>query len=407
MNSETGVQEPQAGAAAAASLGAPPARDSAKPFQQALPSTVPPPGQEANADPNAAAFSAQQQLVTPIAPLNPLSPGQLAAFGVVDFSKEDGGSGQFILGADAASMEQYLADTAAFERQTVRWVHVSWARAVAQRAIAGSPNYPPKSVTDAKGTTATSFYQGPANPAGLDQGIAEADRMIQLARSLATYKATRIKPTRTYQKQTLSIDEYGVSLSIPVYAEDRIKTALAEMPMGRRRGGAKGQVMPRPLHPVPTAIQYADRTGTPFRVGTGSEAVLGTADVETSNVKESVLEAMARIEGRLLKRGRLELRLEFVRGWRVDDIRMLLITSLSLLDDELDSDLFADLQGSILSTVNLYTDAPSLIGAILRAMLEVSAEVVTFLEESFSDAESLVFAKPSTIYQQGMFLQIS
>jgi hypothetical protein len=79
---------------------------------------------------------------------------------------------------------------------------------------------------------------------------------------------------------------------------------------------------------------------------------------------------------------------------------VLLITSLSLLDDDLDDDLFADVQGSILSTVNLYPDAPSLIGAILRAMLEVSAEVVTFLEESFSDAESLVFAKPTTIYQQ-------
>ncbi|KAI9005012.1 hypothetical protein DFJ74DRAFT_742402 [Hyaloraphidium curvatum] len=362
-------------------------------FQQAPPPTEPPAG----ADPSLAAPTTAPAVIEPVPPLNPVPAGALPCFGVVDFSKDEGGGGQYVLGADAASLEHYLAETAAFERQTVRWVHLSWARAVAQRAIASGPSYPPTSAGSGKGSAAKAFYNAETSSAGLDQGLAEADRMIQLARSLATFKSSRPKPARTFQKQTLSIDEFGVSLSIPVYAEDRLGKSFARADTPKRRAGG---ITPRPLHPVPTAIQYADRTGTPFRVGSSAE-VMGGPDVEFS-VRESVLEALSRIEGRLLKRGRLELRLEFVRGWRVDDIRMLLITSLSLLDDELDDDLFADLQGSILSTVNLYPDAPSLIGAILRSMLEVSAEVVTFLEESFSDAESLVFAKPTTIYQQAL-----
>ncbi len=203
----------------------------------------------------------------------------------------------------------------------MRWVHVSWARTVAQRALQGGvKTYPPPSNSD-KQSISNNFYNSETNPAGLDQGLAEADRMVQLVKSLATYKTSRPKPLRTFQKQTLSIDEFGVSLSIPVYAEDKLGNAYAKSLAEKRRGtSGKGMVTPRPLHPVPTAIQYADSTGTPFRVGGSATDVMGGPEV-VGKVKESVLEALSRIEGRLLKRGRLELRLEFVRGWRVDDIR--------------------------------------------------------------------------------------
>jgi hypothetical protein len=192
--------------------------------------------------------------------------------------------------------------------------------------------------------------------------------IVKTIRNLGSFRGgKKVVGGRTFQKQTLTIDESGVSFSIPVYAED---------------------------------ANYSDFEGIELSASSKREESFGSTYTYI-RPETTVLEALSRVEGRTLKRGRMECRIEFVRGWRVDDIRMLLLTVLSLRDPELENDLFADPMRGIMPTANVHNDGTALLGSVLRSVIEVMAEVVTFMEDAFADAEGVVFMKPAVVYQQG------
>ncbi|KAI9005003.1 hypothetical protein DFJ74DRAFT_402439 [Hyaloraphidium curvatum] len=272
-------------------------------------------------------------------------PGKPPRYAILDYSAE-AGAGQYQVGTTSASLEAYLADAASHgvgvgkggggrvgdSQQTARWAHLSYSAREPRSEWAAI----------ARQIKALGSFRGGGKKAGIGG--------------------------RTYQKQTLTIDEAGVGFSIPVYAEDlSFGDAVVEGISPRAPGS------------------WDESFGSAYSV---------------VRAESTVLEALARVEGRALKRGRMEFRIEFVRGWRVDDIRMLLLTVLSLRDGEIENDLFGDPLRGIMPTANLYTDGTALLGAVLRSVVEIMAEVVSFLEDSFADAEAVVFMKPAVLYQQ-------
>ncbi|KXS13279.1 hypothetical protein M427DRAFT_71504 [Gonapodya prolifera JEL478] len=281
------------------------------------------------------------QPLIPVDPLNPLPATQVPRWGVADFVV--GEAGRFSLGQDAESLSHYVSSQPPFQRESVRWAHV---------ATAGLPT---------------------------DEQTAFAD----VIRSMANYPTIAGRtPRRHFQKQALTIDENGVTLAIPVFAEDRVPpTALA-------------------IGAAPTASSTS-----PLLPTTNPVPVQPTVSVSPTLPPPPVLSRLAFAESRLLKRGRLALRLEFVRGWRADDIRFLLVTHVEgMWDLEMQEEMLGGQggngEGGLMKGANAFPDGPSLVAQILRAHLEISAEVVTFIEEAFADAERLVFRRPSTGYSQ-------
>lgn len=277
-------------------------------------------------------------------------PNSQPRYAILDYSAE-AGTGQYQIGSSSLSLEAYLQDATSKGigvgkggggkvgegQQTARWVHCSY-----------------------------SASSDPRNEWG---------PVVKAIRQLGSFRGAGNKKNiggRTFQKQTLTIDESGVGFSIPVYAED----LSSEDPqvIGIQRS--------------PSSKKWNESFGSTYTY---------------VRPESTVLEALSRVEGRTLKRGRMEFRIEFIRGWRVDDIRMLLLTTVSLRDPELENDLFNDPKRGIMPTANVHTDGTALLGSVLRSVIEIMAEVVTFMEDAFADAEGVVFMKPAVIYQQGGF----